>query len=275
MEKNNRDKESMKHKSPLDVLYSDVGDSVDNRSTVATTSRVDGDIASRNFDAATEDFISKKIKDALDEPMELLKNIKSMMATWEADKNEKPARRAHTISSSESMASEPDDNVNNNDDMSEDDLEMLHSSTDVKGNSAPEEPAVLYPDHLEGLFDLVNDETGWGPEVSENLANFLNAFLNRIPPKKCMLKIEAEKDSILVPSNCKGLLVPLCNSFVWEVLKSNTIKSNEKKLQNIQISFVKGLIPLARVLDNMCTSQIEERSRELIESCIISLKISM
>ena len=260
--------------SPLDKVYqSEVSDSVPSRSTVTAvpcadgTSSVDGNVS---INTEMSSYINERIKEAMSEPMEMLRNVMAEL---------KGSKKAHALSSSdeyisEKEASDVENNDNNYDNNDMDDLDLVKSQNPVDEDKV-DEPDEIYPDHLAGLFNDVKDDNDFGDDISDNLAIFLNAFLNRIPPKKCFDKIEAEKDGILVPGNCRGLMVPLCNSYIWQLIKSKAVKSNEKRLQNIQISFVKGLIPMARVVDELCAFQQDNKTRKLVENSISSLKISM
>ena len=121
----------------------------------------------------------------------------------------------------------------------------------------------------------MNDDVKVGPALSESLTNFLNGFLARCPTERALSAIKKDKEDILIPENCSGLSVPKCNAFVWEVLPFDYLRNNDVKLQNIQAALVKGLVPIAQLLDNLASAQKEKRNNINVDSGIEAIKSSL
>ena len=261
--------DSVSHRSPLDDLYAGLP-AVPTKEKIQPLS-ASGDANSTSCFSGPPvagDSISLMIKsqidDALEKPLVMISNLVKLLSKDEntsVDDYADKGREVHGLSDS--------------DEDSTDLLDQLSKPVDTGNNDLDSDLEIQDVDPLAGLCDLVSEEVLSGPALSESLSGFLNGFLARSPTGKAMKAITKDIEAILVPSNCSGLTVPKCNSFVWEVIPHNIVKTNDIKLQNIQTSFIKGLVPIAHLLDSLATTQKEGKKLDNCDSAVEAIKRSL
>ena len=72
------------------------------------------------------------------------------------------------------------------------------------------------------------------------------------------------------PQNCESLSVVKTNQLVWDILSPET-RTSDKKLQNVELSVVKGATILAKVVNRIAELDQNEENDKLIEMCNDSL----
>ena len=94
--------------------------------------------------------------------------------------------------------------------------------------------------------EFVNDDET-GPDVSPDLARL---FQNMLRKAALEGKIRDKMARYPRPDNVPLLQAPKVNPEIWSKLKANT-RSKDIKMQKCQTKIVKGLVPMAQLLDNL------------------------
>ena len=94
---------------------------------------------------------------------------------------------------------------------------------------------------MDSLVTEVTEDEVTGPAISEKIASVLNNILASGLNEQA---IKRRKENIHRPSNSKLLTQTRVNPEIWDIAKKQT-RSMDSRLQALQDTLVKGLIPLA------------------------------
>ena len=94
---------------------------------------------------------------------------------------------------------------------------------------------------VDSLVTEVTEDEVTGPAISEKIASVLNNILASGLNEQATKK---RKENIHRPSNSKLLAQTRVNSEIWDIAKKQT-RSMDSRLQALQDTLIKGLIPLA------------------------------
>lgn len=94
---------------------------------------------------------------------------------------------------------------------------------------------------MDSLVTEVTEDKVAGPAISEKIANVLNNILSSGLNEQVT---QRRKDDIHRPSNSKLLAQTRVSSEIWDIAKKQT-RSMDARLQGLQDTLIKGLIPLA------------------------------
>ena len=88
-------------------------------------------------------------------------------------------------------------------------------------------------------------------KISSGLAKAVNAS---VTIKSNADSIKSIKDKYYRPENCENLCVPRVNREIWSAL-SRQANTQDSKMQDIQKSLVKGMIPIVQLAEQCCKSK--------------------
>ena len=144
----------------------------------------------------------------------------------------------------------------------------------AKDNVQPSAPAPV-PGSVVDLITqdwgaIYNDEEVFGPPVSDSLADLVNRYVRCRPSDEQLRKAQAE---VLIPSNCKGLSVPLLNKDFEGVFAYKHGVFMERQLCR-QIGLVcKAVGPLVRLLDDWQNDSATPAKREHVKGVSDSVRL--
>ena len=107
----------------------------------------------------------------------------------------------------------------------------------------PTPPSVLVAELIKEVTEDEQTEKPLNGKISSVIDSILASGLN----EQALVK---RKEKIKRPENCKLLRVTKVNSKIWEIAQKTT-KSMDVRLQKLQESLAKGLIPIARLTGTM------------------------
>ena len=114
-------------------------------------------------------------------------------------------------------------------------------------------------------------------KVDETLAaNITDLFRNGMNEDQYSEMVKDENNSR--PENCEGLQVVKTNQLVWDII-SPEAKTNDRKMQNVETSLIKGSVILTKVADKLASLENEldvpqkEKLGKIIDECNDSLAL--
>ena len=91
------------------------------------------------------------------------------------------------------------------------------------------------------------------PPLHEKVSSLVDSLLASGLNEPALLK---RKENFKRPENCKVLRVTKVNSEIWDIAQKTT-RSMDARLQKVQESVVKGIIPIARLMGT--TGEVREK----------------
>jgi len=131
-------------------------------------------------------------------------------------------------------------------DSESEDLEIDFLIKEHSSNDSPDGEADILCDIAQD-YDL---EDQCGPAVSDKLA----AILNKMARNKLDDKLKEKLNKYPRPKNCENLVGAKVNPEIWSKVRPET-RSRDLKLQKIQNSILKAIMPLADLTDSLLTTK--------------------
>ena len=95
---------------------------------------------------------------------------------------------------------------------------------------------------VDSLVQEVTEEEQTDPVLPDKMVNVLKSIYDGLSEQTASKR----KQKIKRPENCKFLKVTEVNLEIWDIAQRNT-RSMDAKLQKMQETLIKGLVPLARL----------------------------
>lgn len=138
-----------------------------------------------------------------------------------------------------------DEDVNLDSDTEQpDDGEKVDEVDEPSNKRAKTAPGSSDTSTVDSLVTEVTEDEPTGPAISEKIAKVLDNILSSGLNEQV---VKRRKESILRPSNTKLLAQTRVNTEIWDIASKPT-RSMDARLQALQDTLVKGLIPLANVM---------------------------
>lgn len=174
------------------------------------------------------------------------------------------------------------DRVSEYDDVSDDDY--VPNDNDTNGNTASvsgtsvssqkqPEPATPSSGILGEIESTLALEEPMGAPISKELASLADKLLK--------VKLEDKRraelyDKYLVPENLDIIVAPKVNREIWRILYAKT-RSADIRIQKVQQSNLKALVPLLRVIDSLVAGRdnpaslnVEEMIKQLVDAVVLA-----
>ena len=138
----------------------------------------------------------------------------------------------------------PDDNASDSGEHEVDEPPSKRSKSDLGTHHSIPETGKSTADRsskVDSLVTEVTEDEVTGPAISEKIVSVLNNILASGLNEQVTKK---RKENIRRPSNSKLLAQTRLNSEIWDIAKKQT-RSMDSRLQALQDTLIKGLIPLA------------------------------
>ena len=127
------------------------------------------------------------------------------------------------------------------------------NAADDKPTESGQKRATTWKRPLGLVKKKVTENEQTEPTLHDKVSSLVDSLLASGLNEPTFLK---RKENIKKPKNCKLLRVTKVNSEIWDIAQKTT-RSMDARLQKVQESVVKGIIPIARLMGT--TGEVREK----------------